>query len=804
MKVLIVQSEIEAAQTLKNIFAQRGDEVFITLKVDEAIFILQMDKPNLMVLDLHLSKSVLFELLGGLRNKYPDVKVIITNRYPDLSRELDVKEFGVDIFLRSPFSKTWVEKALEKLEHIEPEELKRSRRRRSAFHLDRLSVRLKIILPYLFLSLLLAMGAGYVVSQVAIDSIEDRFVNNLIEIGKLTFSWLVEEENNRLETLRLLAFTDGLAESIIENDTEALRNLVLGLAINNQEEAIEILDSKGKALISVRHIPEGGRESFEYSKGDTIFTEAEFVQKVLDQSSDEQGDKFAGLIQASWGNYLYVAGPITDEDNQLIGVVLVGRSIPAMIQEAREVLLGKENSLAHISIYNYRGKTLGTTLGEADNIDLPEERVLRIFERQDYESQMRFLIASEIDYREILAPWEVRDDHDIGIVGVSLAESFLVSPSQQTQVQIYILATIGLLLIIGVGVLLSRRITQPLKQVILAASEVSHGKWDVVVEPQGRDELAMLAHTFNYMVSNLREGEIYRDMLGRTITPQVRDQMREGLQSGNLKIEGQNTIATIMITDIRRFTVISENESPTTILDWLNQYYGEIVPIINANDGVTSEFVGDSIMAYFGVLPIPLDPSESALQTCLAAVEILKNVKAMNKHRREVGIPPMVTGIGINTGEVAAGGIGTADRLHYSIIGDAVNITARIENLTKELHETSAIISQETYEALGDYRDNFVFSPLGSYMFKGKSEPIMVYRLLPIIVKKWDPIQVNINDAEVEDFVILEGIGAKIAKSIVEYRIANGDFSQINEIENVSGIGRMKFRQIKDHITISN
>ena len=111
MKVLIVQSEIEVAQTLKNIFAQRGDEVFITLKVDEAIFILQRDKPNLMVLDLHLSKSVLFELLGGLRNKYPDVKVIITNRYPDLSRELDVKEFGVDIFLRSPFSKTWVEKA---------------------------------------------------------------------------------------------------------------------------------------------------------------------------------------------------------------------------------------------------------------------------------------------------------------------------------------------------------------------------------------------------------------------------------------------------------------------------------------------------------------------------------------------------------------------------------------------------------------------------------------------------------------------------------------------------------------------
>lgn len=804
MKVLIVQSETESAQILTEIFVQRGDEVFNILNVADANSILQREEPNLMVLDLHLPKGVLLELLRNQRNKFPDVKMIISNRYPDLSRELDVKEFGTYVFLRSPFNKIWVDKALEKLEQIDPEEKQSIRRRRSPLFWISLPVRLKIILPYLFLSLLLSMGAGYVVSQVAVDTIEERFVNNLIEVGKLTFSWLVEEESNRLETLRLLAYTDGLVESILAKDSETLRDLVLGLAINNREEAIEILDSQGVALISIRHIPGGDRESFDFSKGETIFVEADFVQKVLNQNSDDRGDKFAGLIQASWGNYFYVAGPITNEENQLIGVVLVGRSVPTMVHETRELLLGDENSFAHVSLYGPTGETLGTTHIDVENIDLPIEKVLEIFNRQHYESQSRPLSASGIDYREILGPWEVRAGHDIGLVGVSLAETFLVSPSKQTQVQIYILATLGLLLIIGVGMLLSRSITRPLKQVITAASEVSQGKWDVAVEPQGRDELAMLAHTFNYMVSNLKEGVIYRDMLGRTITPQVRDQMREGLLSGNLKLEGQNTIATMMITDIRSFTVISESESPTTILDWLNQYYGEIVPIINANDGVTSEFVGDSVMAYFGILPVALDPSESALQTCLAAVDILKSVKAMNRHRREAGIPPLVTGIGINTGEVAAGGIGTAERLHYSIIGDAVNITSRIENLTKELHETSAIISQDTYEALGVYRDNFIFSPMGSHMFKGKSEPIMVYRLLPVVVKKRHPIQVNINEAVMEDLLNLKGIGPKIANNIIKYRTANGDFSQIDEIENVSGIGKMKFKHIKDHIIISN
>jgi len=148
--------------------------------------------------------------------------------------------------------------------------------------------------------------------------------------------------------------------------------------------------------------------------------------------------------------------------------------------------------------------------------------------------------------------------------------------------------------------------------------------------------------------------------------------------------------------------------------------------------------------------------------------------------------------------------MGTADRLHYAIIGDAVNTTQRIENLTKELGETCAIISQDTYDLLGDFRDNFMFTPMGSHVFKGKSEPIMVYRLLPIEVEKRQPIRVNINNAQVKDFVLLKGISAKIANKIVEYRIANGNFSHIEEINKVSGIGIIRFRRIKDHISISN
>jgi len=749
MKVLIVQSEIETAQTLTEIFIQRGDQVYTSLEIEEAIPILQQEELDLMVLDLHLPKDAHFELLRGLREKYPQVKIIISNQYPDLSREIEIKEYGVNVFLRAPFNKSRVKQAVDNLMHSEDSADQADRSIQTVLPRVRFPVRLKIILPYLILALLLAMGAGYVVGRVALDSIEERFINSLVEVGQLASGWMVEEETNRLQTLRLVSHTDGLAEAVENEDAETLREILLGIAINNQEDAIEIINPIGTSIISVRHQPGGGREDYEYSKDDTIFTKYEFVNQVLEQREDDRGDKFSGLIQAPYGDYFYIIGPIINGQNQFVGAVLVGRYIPNLVMETRENILGRENVFAHISFFNLDGKLLSSTLLEPVDIDLSADTATELLSRQDQESHIRQLHVSEIDYREIIAPWEVRGGQDLGLIGVSMAETFLVRPSEITQIQIFLIASFGFLLIITTGMALARRITNPLKSVVTAASQVSEGKWNVNVEPQGSDELAYLAHAFNYMVSHLREGEIYRDLLGRTITPQVRDQLRSGLTTGTLKLEGQNTIATIMITDIRQFTAIAESQPPTKVLNWLNQYYGEIVPIVGEYNGVMNEFAGDSVMAFFGVLPISLEPSESAYQACLAAIDILETVKKMNADRLERDAPPFVTGIGINTGEVAAGGMGTADRLHYSIIGDAVNVTQRLESLTKDIGETSAIISQDTYEALDYLRDRFQFVPMGSHVLKGKSEPIQVYRLLPQSQKS-HPKLVNLKSSSME------------------------------------------------------
>jgi adenylate cyclase len=207
--------------------------------------------------------------------------------------------------------------------------------------------------------------------------------------------------------------------------------------------------------------------------------------------------------------------------------------------------------------------------------------------------------------------------------------------------------------------------------------------------------------------------------------------MRTSFASGDLRLEGQNAIATVLMSDIRGFTTLSEKAEPTTILNWLNEYFGELVPVITNHGGVVDKFEGDAMLAFFGILPRPLPPEESAFAACQAAVEMLAVIERINKRRAGRGEPPLITGIGINTGNLIAGGLGTADRLNYTIIGDTVNTTQRLQSLTGRLGENGVIINETTLTALKGRRGDFRFEPLGEQSFPGKIEQLWLYRMMP-------------------------------------------------------------------------
>ncbi len=726
IRVLLVQSDMRSAQPLTRYFKQRGDEVWQAWDMSQARALLEQVKPHLMLMDLHFASQEWYAFLRTARMNLPAMKIIMTNKYPDLQREMKARDQGVQVFLRQPFTPRWIDQAIKRLsEDTVP--VHRLAGPPASLEQVRMPMRVKITLPYLLLALVFALASAYLVSRVVLESQQDRFINQLVKTGLQSQDWLVQEESRLLETLRLAANTQGVAEAMQAGDADALRELLLPVAANSQEEEIILLDSQGTRLLTLTRAGEGGTGGYTSSSGGADCAGWGFVQAVLSGQVDKEGDKFAGRGSGALGEMLYVAGPVSGPLGSRTGAVLVGKSLKSL---ARQL---SQDTLSDVTLYDMQGLPVVTTLiGAGAGVMVDPQQVLDILARQDEASPMRDFVISNRRYSEIIGPWEVRGGNDLGVIGVSLAQSFLVRTSRATQIEIFVIVAAAITLVILVGVLLAGLVTRPLMRLVEASAEVANGNLEVKVDARGDDELAIVAKSFNYMVAGLQEGSIYRDLLGRTVSPEVREQLRQTFSSGSLRLEGQEAVATMLRTDIRGFTTLSEKADPATIFHWLNEYYSHIVPIITGHGGVVNQFEGDAMLAFFGTLPRPLEPKASALAACQAAAEVLQAIDTLNAQRRARGEPQLITGIGINTGVVTAGGLGTSDRLHYTVIGDSVNTAQRLESLTRDLFDCSAIlVSHSTYTALADHQVQFSFEPLGYHQVRGKVEKIQVYRMQP-------------------------------------------------------------------------
>lgn len=356
-----------------------------------------------------------------------------------------------------------------------------------------ISIRTKITLPYIILALGLVLSVGYVVARIVIDSVEERFTNNLIEVGQITTEWMVLEEDRLLETLRLISRTQGVAEAINSEDSEWLKELIFPVAVNSLEESVDVIDSHGTSLLSLRHIPGGNIEDYDISGGEEILGEIEFVQRVLGGDDDGIGDKFAGLATTTLGETFYIAGPVFDQAGVRAGVILVGKSLDSMVRQMREA------TLAQVTLYGFMGVPLASTFIQESRVINPAQVDL-ILRRQNDETYSRDLTVSKIDYTEILSPWEVRSDEDLGVIGVSLPQTFLIRASKVTRIQIIVIATSAFLLVVMVGVYIANHITKPLLRLVNASIEVARGNFNFKLPTSGNDEVTTLIKSFNEMI----------------------------------------------------------------------------------------------------------------------------------------------------------------------------------------------------------------------------------------------------------------------------------------------------------------
>ena len=270
----------------------------------------------------------------------------------------------------------------------------------------------------------------------------------------------------------------------------------------------------------------------------------------------------------------------------------------------------------------------------------------------------------------------------------------------------------------------SKTISIPLKALAVVARNIEGGIFKTDLKPRGRDEIGVLTASFQKMCSALH---IFGRFTNREIAVKA---MRGEIKPGGFPRHG-----TVFFSDIREFTAKSENftnvfgdGASDRIVQWLNNYFTQMIDCVEKTNGVVDKFIGDAVMAHWGTAYTAGSPRKDAFNCVKAALMMRKALFQMNKERRpgDPSNPPIRIGCGINSGIVTAGQLGSDMRMEYTVIGDPVNLASRIEALTKPLG-TDILISEDTWNLVWD---KFITEEMPSVTVKGKEKPVRIFAVV--------------------------------------------------------------------------
>ncbi len=270
---------------------------------------------------------------------------------------------------------------------------------------------------------------------------------------------------------------------------------------------------------------------------------------------------------------------------------------------------------------------------------------------------------------------------------------------------------------------LAKRITRPIVQLAKATDKVAHGSLEEIdlsfAKGHTDDEIFVLCDSFAKMVKELQEKEKVRSVLNKVVSPQIASEILEN----PMQLGGEEKQMTMLFADIRNFTKITEKMPPHEVIEMLNLCMTKLSDQIDMYYGVIDKYVGDEVMALFG---LPEHSKDTMLKAILSSLGMMDAMKLWNEERKKIGLAPIDIGIGVHSGVVVAGNMGAKNRLNYTVLGSGVNLGARLCAIAKG----GEILVTETVAMDPEVKAAIQLEKMEPMVFKGFSEPIAVYRVM--------------------------------------------------------------------------
>lgn len=528
----------------------------------------------------------------------------------------------------------------------------------------------------------------------------DEIISGLANTGQIVQANLSELIQYEIGEMHL--YTDSIATEISTAKRDQLR------------DELKHIDELDKAVLQISAFNEEGRllaTSFTESEADKTSRVA--VATALD------GDEFisdAHLSPVLKRYELTIATPVLNSSKTVIGALSarydLGADLETLVSTTRfdgdgyaEIADSSGRVLAHVN-----KKLIGADISANPAFQAGKQGTGWMV-TTDLEGKQRLFV-----YRPFKSP--ASSNPPAWVLLVEMDEAKALAPIATLRNEL--LLAVGILAIPGflVGWRVGASLSHPVGKLVEFVRRVQGGDFTGSVA-EGRDEIGRLGAALNHMTRGLEERDRVKELFGRYVATQVSDR----LVKGDINLSGESRHVTILFSDIRSFTAMSEQMTPMQVVAFLNEYFSEMVEAVFEQGGVLDKFIGDGLMAVFGSMGDMPDHPRHAVRTALRMKALLSKI---NGNRGITGKPPIGIGIGIHSDEVIVGNIGSRRRLEYTVIGDGVNTCSRVQALNKEFG-TTILITQTTWEAV---KDEFECRLMPETELRGKTQSLKFYEVV--------------------------------------------------------------------------